>query len=61
MKLLEWTAGEAMCKFFTFMNQVTIAVHGFTLVFLLLFLYIWYRKQEGYMTEEGQTVIRKTG
>ena len=49
-----------MCKFFTFMNQATIAVHGFTLVFLLTFLYVWYRKQEGYMTEDGQTVIRKT-
>ena len=60
VKLLEWTSGDVMCKFFTFMNQVTIAVHGFTLVFLLSFLYVWYRKQEGYMTEDGHTVIRKT-
>ena len=60
MKYLEWTIGDPMCKFYTFVNMGTMAMHGFTLVFLLLFLYFWYRKQEAYMTEDGQTVTRKT-
>lgn len=49
-----------MCKFFSFLNHGTIATHAFTLLFILLFLYFWYRKQEAYMTEDGQTIVRKT-
>ena len=59
VKLMEWRSGEALCKLFSFLDMSTMAVHSFLLVFLLLFLYFWYRKQEAYMTEDGQTVVRK--
>ena len=49
-----------MCKLYTFLNYGTMATHSYMLVFLLIFLYFWYRKQEAYMTQEGQTVVRKT-
>lgn len=57
---MEWKAGDVMCKLFSFLNYGTVATHSFTLVFLLLFLYFWYRKQESYMTEDGATVVRQT-
>ena len=60
VNLMEWNAGDVMCKLFTFLNYGTMAIHSFTLVFVLLFLYFWYRKQEAYITEEGQTVVRQT-
>ena len=56
---MNWTSGDIMCKFFSFMNVTTLAAHSFALVLALLFLYYWYRKQEAYMTEDGQTVVRK--
>jgi hypothetical protein len=58
--MMEWNAGDIMCKLFSFLNYGTMAIHAFTLVFLLLFLYFWYRKQEAYVTDDGATVVRKT-
>ncbi len=58
--MMVWNAGDVMCKLFAFLNYGTMAIHSFTLVFLLLFLYFWYRKQEAYISEDGQTVVRKT-
>jgi len=60
VNLMQWKSGDIMCKLYTFLNYGTMAGHAYMLVFLLLFLYFWYRKQEAYMTQEGQTVIRKT-
>lgn len=57
---MQWKSGEAMCKLFTFLNYGCMSSHAYLLVFFLLFLYFWYRKQEAYMTEDGQTVVRKT-
>jgi hypothetical protein len=57
--MMRWGMGEIICKLYTFLNYGTMAIHSFTLVFLTVFLYFWYRKQESYMTEEGQTVSRK--
>ena len=37
-----------------------MSTHAFMLVFLLLFLYFWYRKQEAYMNADGSTVVRQT-
>ena len=56
---MQWTAGDVMCKFFSFMNVTTLVAHSTAMVLALLFLYYWYRKQEAYMTEDGQTVVRK--
>ena len=36
-----------------------MSTHAYMLVLLLSFLYFWYRKQESYMTQDGQTVVRK--
>jgi len=57
---MEWRAGDVMCKLFAFLNYGTMATHAFLLVFLLMFLYFWYRKQESYMTEDGHTIVRQT-
>ena len=57
---MQWKSGDIMCKLYTFLNYGTMATHSYMLVFLMIFLYFWYRKQEAYMTQEGQTVVRKT-
>ena len=57
---MEWKSGDIMCKLYTFLNYGTMSTHAYLMVFLNLFLYFWYRKQESYMTAEGQTVTRKT-
>ena len=56
---MEWRAGEVLCKLYSFLHYGTMATHAFLLVFILLFLYFWYRKQEAYMTEDGTTVVRQ--
>ena len=57
---MHWKAGGALCKLYSVLDYGTMFTHAFMLVFLLLFLYFWYRKQESYMTEDGTTVVRKT-
>ncbi len=59
INVYDWTAGDGLCKMFSFLDWTAAGVHAFTLLFLLLFLYYWYRKNEAYMTEDGQTVVRK--
>ena len=49
-----------MCKLYSCINYGTMSTHSFMLVFLLLFLYFWYRKQESYMREDGTTTVRQT-
>ena len=57
---MRWKAGKFGCKIFTFFNYATMSIHAFMLIFQLVFLYFWYRKQESYMTQEGTTVVRQT-
>ena len=57
---MQWKSGDIMCKLYTFLNYGTMATHSYMLIFLLFFLYFWYRKRESYMTQEGQTIVRKT-
>ena len=57
---MRWKAGKFGCKIFTFFNYATMSIHAFMLIFQLIFLYFWYRKQESYMTQEGTTVVRQT-
>ncbi len=59
MNVYNWTGGDGLCKLFAFLDWSVSGVHAFTLLFLLLFLYYWYRKNEAYMTEDGQTVVRQ--
>lgn len=59
VKMMEWRAGEALCKMFTFLNASTIATHAFLILIIIAFLYMWYRKNEAYVTEDGQTVVRQ--
>jgi len=56
---LVWDAGSGLCKIFSFLDVATAATHAFLLVFLTAFLYFWYRKNEAYVTEDGQTVVRR--
>jgi len=60
VNLMRWKAGKFGCKIFTFFNYATMSIHAFMLIFQLIFLYFWYRKQESYMTQEGTTVVRQT-
>ena len=54
--MLQWKAGGAMCKLYTFLNYGTMATHSFILVFLSLFLYFWYKKPDAFTSEEYQAV-----
>ena len=60
VSLMRWNAGEIGCKIFSYFNYATMSIHAYMLIFQLVFLYFWYRKQESYMTQEGTTVIRQT-
>ena len=57
---MKWRSGEITCKLYIFLHFGTMSTHAFMLVFLLLFLYFWYRKQEAYMNADGSTVVRQT-
>ncbi|XP_040569771.1 uncharacterized protein [Lepeophtheirus salmonis] len=57
---MHWKAGEALCKGYSFMNYGTMAQHSFNIVFLMYFLYFWYRKQESYATTDGNIIRRET-
>ena len=59
VNMLQWKAGGAMCKLYTFLNYGTMATHSFILVFLSLFLYFVYKKPDAMTSEEYQTVGRK--
>ena len=59
VNMLQWKAGGAMCKLYTFLNYGTMATHSFILVFLSLFLYFVYKKPDALTSEEYQTVGRK--
>ena len=56
---MRWSVGDGLCKIFAFLDFATLATHSFILVFILLFFYFWYRKNEAYATEDGQVVVRK--
>jgi hypothetical protein len=42
------------------MNYSMMAVHAMLLIFIMMFLYFRYRKQESYMNEDGAVITRKT-
>ena len=55
-----FNAGDILCKLYSFLDYGTRGAHAFNVIFLSLFLYFWYRKNEAYATQEGSTVVRKT-
>ena len=59
VNMLQWKAGWAMCKLYTFLNYSTMATHSNILVFPSLFLYFMYKKPDAITSEEYQTVGRK--
>eukprot|EP00096_Caligus_rogercresseyi_P010262 TRINITY_DN3679_c0_g1_i2.p1 TRINITY_DN3679_c0_g1~~TRINITY_DN3679_c0_g1_i2.p1 ORF type:complete len:588 (+),score=146.07 TRINITY_DN3679_c0_g1_i2:174-1937(+) len=60
VNFMQWKAGEALCKGYSFLNYGTMAAHSFNIVFLMFFLYFWYRKQESYANPEGNIIRRET-
>ena len=59
--MLQWKAGGAMCKLYTFLNYGTMATHSFILVFLSLFLYFWYKKPDAFSSEESSHGFAASG
>ena len=58
VNLLKWKSGDITCKLYIFLHFGTMSTHAFMLVFLMVFLYFWYRKQEAYMNA-GKVLLLK--